>query len=305
MSAGVIRMVARAPKTQAALDVSIGLDGPNAFDGHLTITDYQIQQLGEVMGLAAADTSALRGTISSSMSFKGDLRNATTMAIDLHVAPIDATVFDVPIALEHGLRATMTDGRLQLEDGTMMIGGVAVRAGGAFTLDRPEGKLVLDLDGDIGTLQPWLRRANRTRALVAAGPIAGHVQAERFPAGLAVSGRLNTTLATISSGDKTVAQDVRLAIDLTGQRAEVREAAADMLGGRLAATGGAPLGWLNQWLPPGWQIAPPQIDAPATLEGTASFDVAALLDVFGVTPIEAPRRRRGSLGQADVRHAPI
>ena len=163
MSAGVIRMVARAPKTQAALDVSIGLEGPNAFEGHLTITDYQIQQLGEAMGLAAADTSALRGTISSSMSFKGDLRNATAMTMDLKVAPIDATVFDVPIALAHGLRATMTGGRLQLEDEAMMIGGIAVRAGGAFTIDRPEGKLVLDLDGDIGTLQPWLRRANRAQ----------------------------------------------------------------------------------------------------------------------------------------------
>jgi outer membrane protein insertion porin family len=287
MSAGVIRMVARAPKAQAALDVSIGLEGPNAFDGHLTITDYQIQRLGEAMGLAAADTSALRGTISSSISFKGDLRNATAMAMDLQVAPIDATVFDVPIALERGLRATMTDGRLQLEDGTMMIGGIAVRAGGAFTIDRPEGQLVLDLDGDIATLQPWLRRANSTGELVGAGRIAGHLQAERLPAGLAVSGSLKTALATISSGNTTVAQDVRLAIDLTGQRAEVREAAADMLGGRLVATGGAPLGWLNQWLPTGWQIAQPQIDAPATLEGTASFDVAALLDVLRVTPIGA------------------
>ena len=90
-----------------------------------------------------------------------------------------------------------------------------------------------------------------------------------------------------SSGDKTMAQDVRVAIDLTGQRAEVRETAADLLGGRLAATGGAPLVWLNQWLPAGWQFAQPQIDAPATLEGKASFDVAALLDVFGRTPMEA------------------
>ena len=207
--------------------MSIGLAGPNAFDGHLTITDYQIQQLGEVMGLAAADASALRGTISSSMSFKGDLRNATAMAMDLDVAPIDATVFDVPIALARGLRATMTGGRLQLEDGTMTIGGIAVRAGGAFAIDRPEGKLVLDLDGDIGTLQPWLRRANRTRELAAAGRITGHLEAERFAAGLAVTGSLNTTLSTLSSGDKTLAQDVRVAIDLTGQRAEVREVAAD------------------------------------------------------------------------------
>ena len=163
MSAGVIRMAARAAKTKAALDVSIGLERPNAFDGRLTITDYQIRQLGETIGLAAADISTLRGTISSSMSFKGDVRNATAMTMDLKVAPIDATVFDVPITLADGLRATMTDGRVQLEDATMMIGGIAVRAGGAFAIERPEGKLMLDLGGDIGTLQPWLRRAHRLR----------------------------------------------------------------------------------------------------------------------------------------------
>jgi outer membrane protein assembly factor BamA len=287
MSAGVVRVLARAPKVKAALDVSIGLQGPNAVDGHATITDYQIQQLGEAMGLATADAGALRGTISSSISFKGDLRNATAMAIDLDVAPIDATVFDVPIALERGLRATLTTGRLQIEDRTMTIGGVAVRARGALMIDRPEGTLVLDLDGDIGTLQPWLRRVDVTRKLAAAGRIAGHVQTERRSAGLAVTGSLNATLSTLSSSNKTVAQDVRLAIELTGQRAEVREVAGAMLGGRLGATGGAPLVWLNEWLPPGWQIAPPQMDAPATLEGRASFDVRALLALFGRTPVEA------------------
>ena len=300
MSAGVIRMVARALKTQAALDVSIGLEGPNAFEGLLTITDYQIQQLGEAMGLAAADTSALRGTISSSMSFKGDLRNATAMTMDLKVAPIDATVFDVPIALAHGLRATMTDGRLQLEDGTMMIGGIAVRAGGAFTIDRPEGKLVLDLDGDIGTLQPWLQRANRLKELVTAGRIAGHLQAERLAAGLAVSGSLNTTLATISSGNKTVAQDVRLAIDLTGQRAEVREAAA-----------------VHAWWPGRghWRSASGLAErvAPSRLADRAISDrCASHARRHGVVQCGdaprcvgshadwSPRRRRRSLGHADL-----
>ena len=267
--------------------MSIGLEGPNAFDGQLTITDYRIQQLGEAMGLAAADASALRGTISSSMSFKGDLRNATSMTMDLNVAPIDATVFDVPIALAHGLRATMTGGRLEIEDGTMTIGGVAVRAGGA--LDDRSARGETGARSGRGHRHAAAVAASREspRELVAAGRITGHVQTERFAAGLAVTGSLNATLSTLSRGNKTVAQDVRLAIDLTGQRAEVREVAAAMLGGQLAATGGAPLVWLNEWLPPGWQIARPQIDAPATLEGKASFDVPALLDLFGGTPMKA------------------
>ena len=78
-----------------------------------------------------------------------------------------------------------------------------------------------------------------------------------------------------------------MAIELTGQRAVVREIAGTVLGGRLAATGGAPLVWLNDWLPADWQIAPPEMDMLATLEGKASFDVPALLDLFGRPPMEA------------------
>ena len=209
------------------------------------------------------------------------------MAVELDVAPLDAMVFDVPIALERGLRATMTGGRLQIEDRTMTIGGVAVRASGALVTDRPEGKLALDLDGDIGSLQPWLRRIDPMRELATAGQITGQLEAERFAAGFAVTGGLKATLSTLSSRDKTLAQDVRVAIELIGQHAEIREIAGAVLGGRLGATGGAPLVWLNEWLPAGWQIAPPEMDTPATLEGKASFDVPALLELFERPPVEA------------------
>ncbi len=79
---------------------------------------------------------------------------------------------------------------------------------------------------------------------------------------------------------------MRIAIELTGQHAEVREITGAVLGGRLEATGGAPLVWLNEWLPADWQISPPETDTPATLEGNASFDVPALLDMLGRTPLE-------------------
>ncbi len=287
LAAGSVRVRARAPNVNAALDASIGLGAPNTFEGRGTVVDYDIHELGELMGLAVADASALRGTVSSSISFKGDLQDATSMAVELDVAPLDAMVFDVPIALERGLRATMTGGRLQIEDRTMTIGGVAVRASGALVTDRPEGKLALDLDGDIGSLQPWLRRIDPMRELATAGQITGQLEAERLAAGLAVTGGLEATLSTLSSRDKTLAQDVRVAIELTGQHAEIREIAGAVLGGRLGATGGAPLVWLNEWLPAGWQIAPPEMDTPATLEGKASFDVPALLDLFERPPVEA------------------
>ncbi len=127
-AAGIVRIRARAPKVNAALAASIGLGALNTFEGQGTVVDYDIHQLGGLVGLPGADASALRGTISSSISFKGDLRNATSLAVELDVSPLDATVFDVPIALERGLRATMTGDGLEIEDRTMTIGGVVVRA---------------------------------------------------------------------------------------------------------------------------------------------------------------------------------
>jgi outer membrane protein insertion porin family len=79
---------------------------------------------------------------------------------------------------------------------------------------------------------------------------------------------------------------VRIAIGLSGQHVEVREIAGVVLGGRLEATGGVPLVWLNEWLHPDWQISPPETETPATLEGRASFDVPALLNVLGRMPLE-------------------
>ena len=99
---------ARAPKVRAALEASIGLAGPIACDGVVTLADYQIKELGEVMGLATADASGLSGTISGSVAFKGNLRDASSMTVTLNVSPVDAGVFDVPIALSRGLRAAMT-----------------------------------------------------------------------------------------------------------------------------------------------------------------------------------------------------
>jgi outer membrane protein insertion porin family len=287
LTGGIVRVGARAPDLHAALNASIGLESPNTFEGQGTVDDYDIRALGELMGLALDDASALSGMISSSFSFTGDLQNPASLAVDLAVAPLDARVFDVAIVLDRGLRATMTRGRLQFEDRTMTFGGVAVRAGGGFATDRAEGRLVVDLDGDIGTLQPWLRRIDTRRELAAAGPITGRVELERLPAGITVTGNLKAEVSTLASRDKTLAQDVGIAIEFTGQRAEVREIGAAMLGGRLRATGGAPLIWLNDWLPAAWQVAPPETAMPATLEGTASFDVPALLELVGRPPLEA------------------
>ena len=63
LAAGIVRVRARAPNVNAALDASIGLGAPNTFEGRGTVVDYDIHDLGELMGLAVADASALRGTV--------------------------------------------------------------------------------------------------------------------------------------------------------------------------------------------------------------------------------------------------
>ena len=66
--------------------------------------------------------------------------------------------------MSRGLRASLTDGRVHLEDAAMTVGGLAVRLGGTLATDRSAGTLVLDVDGDLGSLGPWVTRLGGTHA---------------------------------------------------------------------------------------------------------------------------------------------
>ncbi len=287
VSAGTFRVEARAPSVKTAIDMSIGLEAPNTFEGQGSLADCDIDALLGMAGLAAADDESVRGHISASIAFKGDLRNRSATTVTLDVAPIDATVFDVPIATSRRLRARMTGGHLQLEDAAMTIGGLAVSLGGTFATDRSSGALVLDVDGDLSPLTPWLNRLSGSDDVAAAGRITGHLETEASSGGFVTTGKIDTALETLSKGDRPLAKDVRAVIVLAGGRAEMREVTGSVLGGQLTAAADAPLSWLNQWLPSGFQVAPSTISRPAALEGRASFDVPALFELFGRTPMEA------------------
>jgi outer membrane protein assembly factor BamA len=287
LSEGDLRVEARAPSVKTMLHVSIGLQGSNPFDGRGTVSDYDIDALLGFVGLPPAEPGAVRGRISSAIAFEGDLSDWSSTTVTLDVAPIDATVFDVPIAMSRGARATFTGGQLQLEDVAMTIGSLAVSLGGTLATDRSVGRLILDVDGDLAPLRPWLTRLSGSGDLAAAGRIAGHLETEASTHGLTTTGTINTTVSTLSRGNRILAKDVRTAIVFAGQRAEIREAAGSVLGGQLTASGDLPLVWLNQWLPSGFQIAQATPDRPAALEGRVSVDVPALFDLFGRTPIEA------------------
>ncbi len=304
LSEGTIRVAARALSVNTTLDVSVGLESPYSFDGHGTLVDSEIVRLLEIAGLAETDPGAIRGRISSSISFNGDVDTWSSTNVTLDVAPFDATVLDVPLAMSRGLRARLTSGRLEFEDVAMMIGDVAVRAGG--TLDtssgsgardsglgtggaertRLGGRLVLDMAGDLGPLTPWLMHLSGSHDVTAVGRITGHIETEAVPAGLATTGTVNMTLSELSQGERVLAKDTSASIVLTGHRAEVRDAKGSVLGGQLQIAADAPLLWLNQWLPAGFQIAQSTVDRPGTLEGTASFDVPALFELLGRAPID-------------------
>src|SRR4029434_9156672 len=287
VAAGTVRVEARAPSVNTTLDISLGLADPNPFDGRGTLADLDIDALLRIAGFGAEDPGSVRGRVSSAIAFRGDLRNRSSAVVTLDVAPIDASVFDVPIVMSRGLRASMTGGRVHLDDAAMTIGGLAVRLAGTLAGDRSDGTLVLDVDGDLGPFRPWLTRLSGSGDVAAAGRITGHLETEASSAGLVATGSINTALTTLSKGDRVLAKDVRAVVVLTGERAEMREATGSILGGHVRAAADAPLIWLTQWIPSGLHIAQPAIDRPAALEGTASFDVPALFEILGRTPMDA------------------
>ena len=287
LAEGTLRAQARAPAVKTSLDMSVGVRSPNTFEGRGALDEYDISALLALAGIQSAGPGSIRGHISGSMAFKGDFRNQSPAAIALNVAPIDATVFDVPIVMSSGLRANAAAGRISLEDGAMSVGGIAVRLGGSFATDRSDGKLVLDVDGDISPLAPWLNRLSGRDDVKAAGRISGHVEVNASPAGILTTGTIDGMLSTLSKGERLLARDVGAAIVLTGERAELRKAAGAVFGGQLTASADAPLIWLNRWLPSGFQVAQPAISRPAAIQGTASFDAPAVFELLGRTPMEA------------------
>ena len=288
VSAGVAHVTAHVPVVKTTVDVSIGLEAPNRFDGHGAVADCELDALLELAGLAVPDPGAVRGRITGSIAFKGDLRHASAASVALEVAPANLTVFEVPITMSRPLRVNLRDTQVRFDDAALTVGAVALNLGGWLGTDGTTGRLVLDVDGELGSLSAWWTRLAGMSDLAAAGRITGRLETQAAPAGLATTGTINATLSAVSKGERLLARDIRAAVAFTGQRAEVRELTGSVLGGRLSAAANAPLVWLNRWLPSGVQFEPPPIDVPAALEGTASFDVPALFALLDRTPTETP-----------------
>jgi hypothetical protein len=203
-------------------------------------------------------------------------------------------VYGVPLRVSSGFRATLEKGETSFDEVQLTLGEIAVRADADFRLDEPVGGLTLAVDGDLASLAPWLHRLNPEQPWSTAGRFNGMLAATRTPVGIAVTGSLESTLASVAQGERVVARDARLSIELAESRVIVRELTGLVFGSPVEVSADAPLGWLANGLPDSWQIQSPANDAPATASLRGTFDVATALEEL------APGKSTGRGGQIVV-----
>ena len=250
-----LRVEARAPSVKTTLDASIGLEDPNAFDGHANAGG--VRHRG-----ARRDDRTRRGRSGDRFAGASRARSLSTAICGIDV--IDdrrrwtsrrstPPVFDVPIAMNRGLRATVTGGHLQLENVAMhRRRSLGQRLGGTLATDRSSAAVVLDVDGDCQSAHALVEASQREPRPRRGRPNqrSSRDRTRHLPDSPR-TGTVETTLSALSKGDRILAKDVRAAIVLTGQRARVRDATGSVLGGQLTATPTRRWIWLNQWLPSG------------------------------------------------------
>ena len=245
---------------------------------------------------AATDLS---GTLSASFEASGDLANPDSVNTAIAIAPLDAVAYGVPLRAPAGLRATWSNGRATLDDCQVTLGALAIRAGGDLPVGAPSAAASLEIDGDLGSLAPWLARLDEDQPWTLAGRVKGALGATRTPAGVALTGSLAATVDSLTRSERVLARQARLSVELTDSRAVVRDFTGHLLGGDVQGAFDAPLTWLNAALPERLWIRPPPTDAPATASLKGTLDVAAALEEF------APGRSRPVSGRICPRRRPV
>ncbi|HXR44584.1 MAG TPA: translocation/assembly module TamB domain-containing protein, partial [Pseudolysinimonas sp.] len=194
--------------------------------------------------------------------------------------PLDAMAYGVPLRAPAGLRATWSNGRATLDDSQVTLGALAIRAGGDLPVGAPSAAASLEIDGDLGSLAPWLARLDKDQPWTLAGRVKGDLAATRTPAGVALTGSLAATVDSVTRSERVLARQARLSVELTDSRAVVRDFTGHLLGGDVQGAFDAPLTWLNAALPERLWIRPPPTDAPATASLKGTLDVAAAVEEF-------------------------
>ncbi|HSC28398.1 MAG TPA: translocation/assembly module TamB domain-containing protein [Vicinamibacterales bacterium] len=269
-----------APGVNTTIDGSISLATPYAFVARGATGAVELSRLTSWSGAPSVAPDDLRGTFSASFETAGDLTHPGDATTTLAVAPLDATVYGVALRAPAGFRATLEEGQASIDEFQLTLGAIVMRAGGDLRLDEPAGGVSLAVNGDLSSLGPWLARIDPEQHWTLAGRVDGTLGATRTSAGVTLNGSLASAVTSVAHGERVLARDTRVLIELAGSRAVVRNVTGQLMGGALEGSGEAPLTWLNGALPDGWQIQSPATDSPATASLRGTFDLAKALEEF-------------------------
>ena len=268
------------PEVNATIDGTVALREPYSFSARGALAAVELPRLAARLWSSPPTATDLSGALSASFEASGDLANPDNVNAAIAIAPLDALAYGVPLRAPAGLRVTWSNGRATLDDCRVTVGAIAIRVGGDLPVGEPSGAASLDIDGDLGSLAPWLARLDADQPWTMTGRLNGALGATRTPAGVALTGSLAATVDSLVRSERVLARQTRLSVELTDSRAVVRDFTGHLLGGDLQGSFDAPLTWLNAALPEAWGIRPPASDAPAIASLKGTLDVAAALEEF-------------------------
>ncbi len=279
---GSAAMLAGVPELGTSLEATVELTAPYTFAGRGAMDSSELVRLLGAAGVTFTGPEDVTGLVTASVEFSGDLDDLSEVTATVTVTPADVALFGVPVHAVEDLEATVGGGRVRLGPGALLVGDVSLGITADLGTGAPDGDIALTLDGDLGSLVPWLTRIDGLPWTVD-GRVTAALDATRSAAGLSVTGTVESAIAGVRHGEEPIAENLQIAIDLDQSRAHLRRLTGSVLSGEADITASAPLTWLNEWLPAGAALAGPASTEPGVLEGTATFDVAAALTRAGVT----------------------
>ena len=263
----------------AAVRAEVALSAPYRVSGTGVFGATDLAALFDRVG---ASSMALRGEASGSMEFSGDVAHWRNATAAITVAPMNLRLDDVPVRVPGGARVTVSEGRVRLARVEGSLGDVAIAVDAEIPIDGVEGRASISMEGGLAGLAPWIERLAPDMKLTADGRLTGQLSVGRAAAGVDVTGEVTLALDRIARGTEVVAENVVVDVAFDRGLARGRRLSGTTYSGVIDARATAPLDWLNPWLPDRLKLAPPDGDDRGDFDGTARFDVGALLQAMAV-----------------------
>lgn len=271
---GALSVTASAPDWSATGSGTLSLTAPRTLAARGEVGGLPLAQLLAAFDLETAPETDAR--VNGVVAVDGDFGDWSALRTTIEVEPIDTLVDEVPVALRDTARITVDAGRIRVADTVLAFGDVAVTVGGEFSTAGGDGALSAIIDGDLASLGPWIPSDDGERPWSVGGRVSGRFDVSRSADGLSLTGAIDTVVSDVSRDGEPMARDIRFVLEAADDRLIVRELSASATGMSARATGSVPLGWANDWLPSGWQFPASGPATGATVEASASVDIAAL-----------------------------